>query len=159
MNLFVRTVTRMTGGRETSSATPGPDRAGRGMQPPTACENSAEDAAVRAGTATYQVATGKVVVDRDARRALGTAAHYAFGAAAGVMYGVLAPSAPGLTSGRGIVYGSLVWALADQGLVPALGLSRSPKDLDGKLLLYTWAGHLVYGMTLDGVAGESLHRL
>lgn len=150
MDLFARAVRATNNGREAAGAAPGADRDGRGMQPPQAHGNAADDAAVRTGSAVYEVVTGRPP-DPAVKLRLGSAAHYLFGAGAGMMYGVLAPRSPAIRAGFGTFYGSLVWAIADEGLVPALGLSRRPRQLPSAVQLYSLMGHWVYGATLESV--------
>jgi hypothetical protein len=148
MNQFARTVSRLTGGREGQAAAPGSHRVGRGAQPPQATSHAEQDAAVRAGTSVYKAISGHHP-PHDQQRRLGSAAHYAFSASLGLMYGLLQDRAPWIGAGRGSLYGAAVWIVADEGIVPALGLSRGPRSLGRSLLLYGLAGHLVYGVALD----------
>lgn len=155
MNVFARAVrtaraTRLsTHGLEAPGAAPGGDRDGRGMQPPQARTRADQDAAVQAGTVVYRSLTGHAP-DRTTSRWLGTGAHYAFGATLGVVYALGSNRAPALRAGFGVVYGSLVWAIADEGAMPALRLSRGPRELPLGVHAYALAGHWVYGATLEG---------
>ncbi len=83
-------------------------------------------------------------------RWLGTGAHYAFGAALGVIYAIGSNRAPALRTGWGVLYGSFVWAIADEGAMPALGLSRGPRELPVGVHAYALAGHWAYGAALEG---------
>jgi uncharacterized membrane protein YagU involved in acid resistance len=89
--------------------------------------------------------------DRAVEQRLGTAAHYGFGAAAGLAYALASHGAPSLRAGFGLVYGTLVWALADEAAMPALGLSRGPRELPLGVHAYALGGHWVYGATLECV--------
>jgi putative membrane protein len=150
MNLVARAAGAATGGREAASAAPGPDRYGRGAQPPQAAGRADEDATVRLASALYRVATDQPPTRRTAR-ALGTAAHYAFGAAVGACYALLAPRIPAITRANGLAYGALVWILADEIAMPALRLSRGPRQLGLRLLALGLAEHCAYGAALDAV--------
>ena len=150
MDVFSLLVRAGNDGREAAGAAPGSDRSGRGAQPPQAEGNAANDAAVRSGSAVYEAVTGHPP-SRDLKPWLGSAAHYLFGAGAGAIYGVLAPRSESIRSGFGTVYGSMVWAIADEGIIPALGLSRGPRQLPAGVQLYSLAGHWVYGATLESV--------
>jgi uncharacterized membrane protein YagU involved in acid resistance len=83
------------------------------------------------------------------REYLGSAFHYAFGAAAGTIYAALAPRYPKLTAARGALYGLLVWLLADELLVPALRIADPPWRSPLRLHLYSIGAHLAYGLGLD----------
>lgn len=104
---------------------------------------------MRSGTLAYRSVTGHNPT-KSTSRWLGTGAHYGFGAALGAVYGLAAHRTPGLRAGCGLLYGSLVWAVADEGAMPALGLSRGPRELPIGVHLYALAGHWVYGATLEG---------
>jgi putative membrane protein len=150
MNLYARGVRSIMGGREAAGAAPGPQRDGRGMQPPQADTTADDDGAVRAGRAGYRMVTGRLP-SHAIEPALGTAAHYAFGAAVGGCYGLLAERMPLLRTGFGTVYGSTVWLAADEGMMPALGWSKRPDELTPAVHLYSLVGHWVYGATLESV--------
>jgi len=148
MNGFTRVVSAVTGGREAKGVAPGGDRVGRGMQPPQARDRADDDAAVRAATAIYHAATGRSL-DRRSRLRLGALAHYGFSAGLGVAYVLLAERFPAIRRGIGTLYGGFVWAIADEGLMPALNLSRSPRQLSAGMHAYSLLGHAVYGSALE----------
>jgi uncharacterized membrane protein YagU involved in acid resistance len=157
MNVFARAVRAGNQGLEARGAAPGNDRDGRGMQPPQARTRADQDAAVEAGTAVYRSLTGDTP-DRRTSRWLGIGAHYAFGATLGVVYALGSNRAPALRAGFGVLYGSLVWAIADEGAMPALGLSRGPRELPLGVHGYALAGHWVYGATLEGFMRAWMER-
>lgn len=130
------------------------DHRRHGVQPPQSCQPG-DDATVRAGTTAFAAATGEVPTPA-LREPLGTAAHYAFGAAMGIVYAVLAPRIPALQRGRGTLYGALIWAAADEGLMPALGLSRGPRQLTAHTHVYALSGHLLYGAAVHAVVANAV---
>jgi putative membrane protein len=79
----------------------------------------------------------------------GTALHYAFGISTGALYGVGAEFMPMITAGWGVPFGISVWLGADEGVVPALGLSKSPKEYPLSVHAYSLASHAVYGLTTE----------
>jgi uncharacterized membrane protein YagU involved in acid resistance len=105
---------------------------------------------VRTGKIVYHALTG-YQPSRDVEAWLGTGAHYAFGAALGVCYGLASRRVPSLRAGVGVLYGTLVWAVADEAVIPAAGLSRPAEALPPGLHLYAWCGHWIYGATLETV--------
>ena len=149
MNLFSRAVVTAAG-REAPDAAPGPDRVGRGMQPPQAQGRADDDAAVRTGAAAIRVITGHEP-DRRTRLSAGVAAHYAFAATAGAIYGCLASRIGIVSAARGALYGVAVWVIADEMVTPALGLARPRRAQSRALQAYSLAGHLLYGAVLEGV--------
>lgn len=127
------------------------DTAGRGVQPPQARRSPNADAAVKTGAIAYRVIAGHEA-SRSKKRTLGVATHYAFSAALGVAYGLIAAVMPTARAGFGTLYGALVWAIADEGVTPALGLSRDPRELPLGIHLYSLCGHGVFGATLEAVS-------
>ena len=54
-----------------------------------------------------------------------------------------------LTVGAGLPYGASIWIVADEGVVPALGLSKSPAEYPLSIHAYALASHFVYGLTTE----------
>lgn len=81
----------------------------------------------------------------------GTAVHYAYGISMGGIYGAAAELAPQITFGAGAGYGALIWITADEGVVPALGLSKTTGDYPLSIHASALASHLVYGLTAEMV--------
>lgn len=136
------------GGREAPGATPGSERDNKGAQAPQAVTSSDEDATVKVGTAAFRTVAG-YTPSRETQQWLGAAAHYAFSAAVGVNYLLASEQAPDLRRGYGTVYGSLVWATADEAVLPAAGLSKKPGEIPLGVHAYALAAHWVYGATLE----------
>ncbi|MCA1632502.1 MAG: DUF1440 domain-containing protein [Acidobacteria bacterium] len=88
---------------------------------------------------------------RGEKQAAGTAVHYAFGITTGAIYGALAEALPRVTAGAGAPFGAAVWLAADEGVVPLLGLSKSPAEYPPSTHAYALASHLVYGLTTEVV--------
>ena len=83
------------------------------------------------------------------KQTAGTAVHYVFGVTTGAWYGAAAEAFPVITAGGGLPFGGVVWLTADEGLVPALGLSKSPSEYPLSIHAYAFASHLVYGLTTE----------
>lgn len=79
----------------------------------------------------------------------GPAMHYAMGATSGLIYGVASEIAPVTAVGAGLPFGTAVWLLADDVIVPALGLKKSPTEYAASEHAYALTSHLVYGLTTD----------
>ena len=86
---------------------------------------------------------------RGEKEATGTVIHYAFGVMTGGLYGAGAELLPGITAGAGVPFGAFVWLSADEGVVPGLGLSKSPTEYPLSIHAYALASHLVYGLTTE----------
>ena len=83
------------------------------------------------------------------KKPAGAIVHYAFGSATGGLYGAAAEIAPEVTTGLGLPFGVAFWAVADEGLVPLLGLSKGPTEYPVSTHAYALASHLVYGLTTE----------
>ena len=86
-------------------------------------EEERDDAAERTASALAEGVFERKL-SRSEKDAAGTAVHYAFGATTGAIYGVAAELLPAVTAGAGLPFGACVWAAADEGVVPLLGLSK-----------------------------------
>jgi hypothetical protein len=122
----------------------GAHRAGLiGKQPP---QKILEHALHRAGIAPRHV-------DKDTRKALSTIDHFAFGAAAGGLFGAFR-AATGMrrhAALEGVAFGSLVWLVSYAGWVPALGIMPPPhRDRRGRPTAMVVA-HWIYGGVLGAV--------
>ena len=79
----------------------------------------------------------------------GEAMHYAMGAASGLIYGIASEIVPMTTVGLGIPFGAAVWLVADDVVVPALGLAKPATEYPLSTHAYALVSHLVYGLTTD----------
>jgi uncharacterized membrane protein YagU involved in acid resistance len=147
MDTFSRLMQRADG-REAEGAAPGPDREAKGVQPAQAKGSAGQDATVQVGTAAFKAVAG-YTPDREVQQWLGTAAHYAFSAALGVNYAIASERAPAMRRGFGTLYGSFVWATADEGIVPAAGLSKTPAEIPVGVHAYALGAHWVFGAALE----------
>lgn len=88
------------------------------------------------------------------RKAATLAAHFGYGAAAGALYGLVAPALPLPPALRGAGYGLTVWAGSYLGLLPAAGLfPPAPQEPAGRNALMI-AAHLVWGLALGLLTGD-----
>jgi putative membrane protein len=156
MNLFQRLAAQTGAGREADDATIGWPRTGRGPQPAQAIGNASDDATARVANAALAV-VGYQLTDPRARQMAGEFVHLAFGAINGAAYGLAAELDPRVTAATGVPFGVSVWAAADEGVVPALGLSRGPREASAGLLAYGFLSHCIYGLTTELVR-RSLRR-
>ncbi len=123
-------------------------------------EEKKESEKANDGNATTKVAeavarVGGKSLSNDQKKKGGIMVHYAFGTLMGALYGVAAemgsrrigrnPVLPGLG------FGAALFAGADEVVVPALRLSKSPAQASWSEHLYGFASHLVYGTTAAAV--------
>ncbi|MBS0276690.1 MAG: DUF1440 domain-containing protein [Proteobacteria bacterium] len=107
-----------------------------------------DDPATKTAAAVAEWTTGEPLHGEERRRA-GVAAHYAFGASMGALYGAAVEAWPNASAGAGIPFGLSVWVGADQIAVPALGLSKKPDEYPEWIRWYSIAAHAVYGLTTE----------
>lgn len=156
MNQFQRLAARAGEGREADDATVGLPRTGRGPQPAQAIGNASEDATTRVANVALST-VGYELTDPRVKQTAGEFVHLAFGALNGALYGIAAELDPRVTAAAGVPFGASVWAVADEGVVPALGLSRGPSEASPGLLAYGFLSHCVFGITTELVR-RSLRR-
>jgi len=148
MNLWVRAVEAGVQGDASDPLAVGAGPAGRGPQPFQSQSTPEDDAAARVGEAAYRAVTG-VAPAREEKLWMGSAAHYMFGVCAGAAYGFVRDRIPSTGLQRGLLYGAVVWVVADEAVTPALGLSRGFRELSARHHAVALAAHLVYGATLE----------
>jgi hypothetical protein len=84
------------------------------------------------------------------REKLGSAVHWALGIGAGAAYAVLRRRFGGVGRAAGFGFGTAFWAAVDEGLVPALGLTKAPRAFPWQTHARGLAGHLSFGAVADG---------
>lgn len=93
------------------------------------------------------------VRDESTRDALATANHLGFGAAGGVIFGLLSrylpPSVPRVAAG--MTYGAMIWTVSYAGWAPALRLVPAPDDDEPARPALMLGAHLVYGAVLGAL--------
>ena len=107
-----------------------------------------DDAAGRTGNAISEFVFEHHLTKSE-KEVAGAVAHYAMGVTSGAIYGAVAEMMPAATVGEGLPFGAAVWVMADEGIVPALGLSRKPTDYPAAVHAYAFTSHLVYGLTTE----------
>jgi putative membrane protein len=124
-----------------------------GISSKSPSESEGEDATMKAAGTLAELARHRL--SRDEKRKAGPIVHYAFGTGMGSLYGAIMELGPrdfrrhALMSGLG--FGSVLFAGADEVLVPALGLSGKPSESPASSHLYALASHIVYGVTAGAV--------
>jgi len=120
-------------------------------------DNGGSDGDRASESSTVKVArtVSRTLAGRDLRpgteAAAGNAVHFAFGGALATAYGVLAEILPEITAGRGLLWGLVVWAVADEAALPLIGLSGPPVRYPLSTHALALTGHCVYGVTTEVV--------
>lgn len=114
-----------------------------------------EESEARGGKTAYGTAAEKAAgmvgqeLSDDQRKQYGSAIHWALGAGAGAVYGVLRHRVPGAGRGNGLLFGAAFWALVDEGANTALGLTPGPTAFPWQTHARGLAGHLVFGVAAE----------
>ncbi|MDQ3135609.1 MAG: DUF1440 domain-containing protein [Acidobacteriota bacterium] len=111
-------------------------------------DSEQDDAAERLANA-VSVATLDHELTEGEKETAGTAFHYAMGATSVALYGAVAEIIPEVKAGAGLPFGAAVWLIADEGIVPAVGLSKSPTEYPLSIHAYAFTSHLVFGLTAE----------
>lgn len=153
MNQFQALLSKMFAGEERShgaqSMQQGSPHQGIGAELVAEGKDDEKDTApARLANAISVGVTGRELA-KDEKEVAGAVLHYAMGVTSGAIYGVAAEGLPFVTVGAGLPFGAAVWAVADEGIVPAAGLSKSPAEYPLPVHLYAFASHLVYGLTTE----------
>jgi hypothetical protein len=111
-------------------------------------DRESDNAAIRAAGAVSEGMFDRRLSGRE-KEAGGAIAHYVMGATSGAIYGAAAEIAPISTIGEGAPFGAAVWLVADEVIVPALGLSKSALEYPLSTHAYALASHLVFGVTTE----------
>ncbi len=103
----------------------------------------------------YEVAADKaagaigISLSKEERKKSAGAIHWALGATAGMTYATIKSVHARLSTLAGIGFGTVFWAVMDETLTPALGLSPGPKAFPLETHARGLAGHAVLGAALD----------
>jgi hypothetical protein len=94
-------------------------------------------------------------VGRQEHIAITLASHFAYGTAAGALYGPLARIIPLPAALKGVIFGLLVWTLSYLGLLPGLGILRPATKHPPRRNALMIAAHILWGLVL-GLLTERL---
>ncbi|MDQ3749002.1 MAG: DUF1440 domain-containing protein [Acidobacteriota bacterium] len=155
MNQFQKLLSKLTNSEKRShgaqSLQQGSPQSGIGRELEKRGKDEPEDdAAGRLANAISIGVSGRELTKKE-KEVGGTALHYAYGISMGAAYGAAAEFSSEVTVGAGIPFGTLIWIGADEGVVPLLGLSKSPTEYPLSVHAYALASHLVYGLTTEAV--------
>lgn len=117
-------------------------------------EAKEQESSVQGETA-YGVAAEKsaqavgIEVSEEQRKRYGSAIHWALGAGAGAVYGMLRPRTSWASWGFGTLYGALFFLVVDEGANTALGLTAPPQEFPWETHARGLAGHTVFGVATE----------
>lgn len=96
-------------------------------------------------------------LDTDEHVGLTLVNHFAYGAAAGALYGPLAKYLPLPPAAKGVAFGLVVWTVSYLGLLPALGILRPATQHPARRNLLMILAHVVWG-SVTGLVVSRLER-
>ena len=111
-------------------------------------DSESDNAAVRVASVISEKVFGHRLAEGEKEMA-GAITHYAMGVTSGGIYGAMAEMTPAATVGAGLPFGAAVWLLADEVVMPALGLSKPAPEYPPATHAYAIASHLVFGLTTE----------
>ena len=153
MNGFQALLSRQLAGEERShgaqSLQQGTPQQGLGHELEAEGKDEPEDDATERLANAISVALFEHELTEQEKELAGTVLHYAMGTTSGALYGAVAEVVPAATAGAGVPYGLAVWLVADEGIVPAAGLSKSPAEYPLWIHAYSLSSHLVFGLTTE----------
>jgi len=109
-----------------------------------------EPGSIQAAEAIAEPALGRELTERE-KDLGGSLVHYAFGAAAGALYGAAAEIDRSTTRAAGIPYGIAVWLFADEIGMHAAGFASHPADYPASRHAAALASHIVFGLSVETV--------
>ncbi len=153
MNRFQALWSRLTEGEERShgaqSMQQGSPQKGVGRELQAVGKDEEEDDAPERLANAISVGVSKQELTEREKDVAGTLFHYAMGATSGALYGTVAEIIPNVKAGAGLPFGAVIWLTVDEGLMPAVGLSKSPAEYPLSIHAYAFSSHLVFGLTTE----------
>jgi uncharacterized membrane protein YagU involved in acid resistance len=116
----------------------------------SAPSEESEDATMKAADRIARVVRFRPLTQHE-KSIAGPVLHYAFGTAMGALYGLTTEYFPEARAGFGTIFGTLLFALADETAVPLAGFSGKPADYPVSSHLRALASHVVYGASAEAV--------
>lgn len=110
--------------------------------------SAGDDSTQKVADAVSHAVTGNHL-SKEEKKTGGPLVHYLFGSIMGGVYGAVAEYSQSSRIGAGTVFGTALFLGADEIMVPALGLSKPPTQEPASSQVNHWAGHLVYGATVE----------
>ncbi len=99
---------------------------------------------------------GKDPVRDENKGLVSDAIHWTFGTSVGAAYGALAANNPAISSGLGLPFSLGFWTVTHGSTIPMLGLEPYPVNVRMDYAWNEFAGHLLYGVTLEVVRRTTL---
>ena len=99
-----------------------------------------------------------VKLDKETKQKYGTAVHWGYGVMWGGLFGALRDRAPLVGAANGIGFGTGLWLIGDEVMMPLAGLSPPSMEFPWQNHARAFANHLAYGGTL-GLTHNLLRKI
>jgi uncharacterized membrane protein YagU involved in acid resistance len=117
---------------------------------------AAEDATMKASDRIARTVHFRPLSPQEKAKA-GPVVHYAFGTLMGALYGLTTEYFPEARAGFGTLFGTVLFAVADEAAVPLAGFSGKPTEYPASSHLRALASHVVYGASAEAVRATLTH--
>lgn len=107
-------------------------------------EEEASTAAM--GRIAYERVAGQPPESDETKSLLSYEVHYGYGAAQGALYGAVTGGRGSRDVRDGVLFGTALWLLGDEGFVSLMGLANGPGNYPLKQHVSRWGAHVVYGL-------------
>lgn len=109
-------------------------------------QTQGEEASTEAvGRIVYEKATGHAPSE-ERKEKLSLGVHWSYGVVVSALYGAVRGRRAMPDAAGGAAFGTALWMLGDELMVPLLGLSRGPTAYPAEQHLHRWGAHLFYGI-------------
>lgn len=104
-------------------------------------------------------ATTGEVLSESGKEVAGGAMHWLFGTLVGGAYGLAVEVMPQVGDGMGLPFGTAVFGVMHEGILPAAGVEEGHAEKDTKEESFELISHLVYGFATELVRGQVRERI
>lgn len=101
--------------------------------------------------------TGRPPQSEEEKTRLSYGVHWSYGIAAAKTYAIARGRQDGLDATGGLAFGTLLWTLGDELMVPLLGLSKGPTAYPIAQHAHRFGAHMAFGLTVAAAAQALLH--
>ncbi len=98
------------------------------------------------GRIAYEQVAGEAPSSEETQSLLSYEVHYGYGAIQGGLYGAITGGRGSRDLSNGVLFGTALWLLGDEGLTSLLGLANGPGNYPVKQHVSRWGAHVVYGV-------------
>lgn len=145
MNLYWKSAAGVAGEDPRGWTQKGPPHALDEMDAAGQHHTEGESSTAAMGREAYEAVTGEEPSD-EAKSEISYTVHWSYGTAAGALYGVLRGARADADLSGGLAFGTALWLLGDELMVPLLGLSKGATAYPPAQHAHRLGAHLAYGL-------------